>query len=243
MMRETAAGGFHRLLFMSHRTMVKRTEPKREGLTVRRNLPAHERKQALLDAALDIFSEKGMSITVQELADRVQVTQPLVHRYFPAKTDLIAAVMHTLQNAHWDPEWNATLTDRTRPLDERIVAFYRSYLPHIFNDRWYRGFLFAALEDPVFAQVYVSHMSGELFDVIISETRTHFGFPSVQEVPVCEREIELVWGMHSTSVYVGIRRHVYHVAVCADIDTTVFDQMRAYLMIAPVVMAEIMPKG
>lgn len=223
--------------------MVKRTEPQREGLAVRRNLPAHERKQELLDAALDIFSEKGMSITVQELADRVGVTQPLVHRYFPAKTDLIAAIVDTLQNAHWDPEWNATLTDRARPLDQRIVAFYRSYLPHIFNDRWYRGFLFASLDDPVYAQVYVSRMNAELFGVIISETRIHFGFPTVEDVPICEREIELVWGMHSTCIYVGFRRHVYHVPVSADIDTTVSDQMRAYLMIAPVVMAEIMRKS
>ncbi|MGO4836822.1 helix-turn-helix domain-containing protein, partial [Rhizobiaceae sp. 2RAB30] len=37
----------------------------------------------MLDAAVELFAEKGMGITVQSLADRVQVTQPLVHRYFP----------------------------------------------------------------------------------------------------------------------------------------------------------------
>jgi AcrR family transcriptional regulator len=44
----------------------------------------------LLDAAVDIFSEKGMGITIQALADRVSVTQPLVHRYFRTRVDLIA---------------------------------------------------------------------------------------------------------------------------------------------------------
>jgi AcrR family transcriptional regulator len=219
--------------------MVKGVGPKEGGLAVRRNLPAQERKQVLLDAALDIFSEKGMSITVQELADRVQVTQPLVHRYFPAKADLIAAILDTLQNAHWDPAWRATLADRSRPLDERIIAFYQTYLPHVFNDRWYRGFLFAALEDPRFAQAYLGHVDREIFAVIINETRVHFGFAPIETTPVCEREIELVWGMHSTFVYVGIRRHVYDVAVCTDLDTTVRDQVRAYLLIASAVMKEI----
>jgi len=243
MMVAEAASGFHFSLFMSHRAMKKRIEPREGGLAVRRNLPAHERKQVLLDAALNIFAQKGMGITVQELADRVMVTQPLVHRYFPAKTDLIAAIMDVLHNAHWDPQWKQMLTDRSQPLEERIVTFYRSYLPQIHNERWYRGFLFASLENPEFARSFIARMDEELFSVLIAETRNNFGFPSTRENPASEREIELVWGMHSTSVYVGVRRHVYHLEVSADIDTTIHDQVRAYLMIAPVVMRELMPSA
>lgn len=223
--------------------MAKRIVSNAGGGAVRRNLPAQERKQVLLDAALDIFSVKGMGITVQELADRVKVTQPLVHRYFPTKADLIAAIMDTLQNAHWRPEWNEILTNRAIPLDERIVAFYGSYLPFIFNDRWYRAFFFGALENPAFARSYAAHVHDELLMVMVNETRLYFGFPSIDDKPAAEREIELVWSMHSTAVYIGIRRHVYHMEAPRDIDATVFDQMRAYLMIAPLVMAELMPKG
>jgi AcrR family transcriptional regulator len=223
--------------------MGKQSGQKSEGTATRRNLPAQERKQALLDAALDLFSEKGMGITVQELADRVNVTQPLVHRYFPAKTDLLAAIFDTLQNAHWDAGWTETLTDPTRPLEDRIVAFYGSYLPHIFHDHWYRGFLFAALEDPVFAQFYLARINDALLLPIISGVRAHFGFPGVAEVPFFDREVELVWGMHSTLVYVGIRRYVYHTQAAVDLEATVRDQMRAYLMIVPIVMAEVMPSN
>jgi hypothetical protein len=80
-----------------------------------------------------------------------------------------------------------------------------------------------------------------LFTSIIDEVRFRFGYPSVKAVPVFEREIELVWGMHSTMVFVGIRRYVYHTPVSDDLDTTVLDQVNAYLMVAPKVLSQLMP--
>jgi AcrR family transcriptional regulator len=209
----------------------------------KRNLPADERRRLLLDAATDLFSERGLRITVQELADRVNVTQPLVHRYFPTKADLINAICDRIQNAHWDPAWKEVLTDRCRPLEERIAEFYRRYLPHIYRDSWYRGFWYAALNDPTFAQTYLGHFTRELLTSIIDELRFRFHYPSVTSVPPFEREVELAWGMHSTMVFAGIRRYVYHTPVSADVETTVRDQMHAYLMVAPMVLEELMPRA
>jgi AcrR family transcriptional regulator len=207
----------------------------------KRNLPADERRRVLLDAAADLFSEKGLRITVQALADRVHVTQPLVHRYFPTKADLIAAICDRIQNAHWDPVWRQILTDRTRPLTQRIPDFYGRYLPHIYRDTWYRGFWYAALNDPTFAQTYLARATGELLTAMINEVRVHFLFPSVDIIRPFQREIELVWGMHSTMIFAGIRRYVYHTPVSNDDDTTVLDQMHAYLLVAPSVLEELMP--
>lgn len=222
--------------------MEKRLSKKDGAPVTRRNMPAEERRRVLLEAAIDIFSEKGLGITVQELADRVNVTQPLVHRYFPAKADLIAAVRDSIQNAHWDPQWRIILTDRARPLGERIVSFYALYLPHIYTDRWYRGFWYAALDDPTFAQYYLGHVESELLTALIGEVRVQFGFPTLDEIPMFEREMELVWGMHSSNVFVGIRRYVYHTRVSDDLPMIVKDQMRAYLAVAPHVLSELMPQ-
>lgn len=222
-------------------TMVKRALKRNGSIVTRRNLPAEERRRELLEAAIDLFSEKGMSITVQELADRVNVTQPLVHRYFPAKANLIAAIRDSLQNSHWDAQWRSILTDRERPLGERIVAFYSLYLPHIYRDRWYRGFWYAALEDPTFAQAYLGRVETELLAAIINEVRVAFGYPALEQVPMFEREMELVWGMHSSVIFVGIRRYVYHTRVSDDLGMIVKDQMRAYLAIAPNILDELMP--
>ena len=129
--------------------------PKSRG---KRNLPAEQRRRELLEAALDIFSEKGMGITIQALADRVSVTQPLVHRYFRTRADLIAGIREKVQFAHWDPAWREVLTDRSRALCERIPDFYARYLPHIYSARWYRSFWYAALSDPTFAQEFLGRV-------------------------------------------------------------------------------------
>jgi AcrR family transcriptional regulator len=207
----------------------------------KRNLPAEERRRELLDAALDIFSEKGMGITIQALADRVNVTQPLVHRYFRTRADLIAGIREKIQFAHWDPVWREVLTDRSRPLQDRILEFYDRYLPHIYSARWYRGFWYSALSDPTFAQEFLARVHEELLLSIVGEARFKFGFPDLQCTPAAPREIELVWGMHSTNIFLGIRRYVYHTPVSPDLAATVFDQMRAYLLVVPEVMAELMP--
>jgi AcrR family transcriptional regulator len=207
----------------------------------RRNRPAEERTRELLDAALELFSSRGMSITIQSLADRVNVTQPLVHRYFPTKADLIAAICSQISEAHWDPLWHAVLTDRTRPLEERIPDFYESYLPHIYHSAWYRGFLYAALHDPRFAQIYLDKVERHLLFAIIDEVRGSFGFPAVDCIEPHEREVELVWGMHSTLIFHGIRRYVYETRASHDVPTILRDQLQAFLHMAPIVMAELMP--
>jgi AcrR family transcriptional regulator len=209
----------------------------------RRNLPADERRRKLLDAAVELFAEKGSAITAQALADRVHVTQPLIHRYFPTKTDLVAAICDRIRDAHWDPSWRAGLVDRARPLDERILNFYKSYLPHIYHETWYRSFWYAALADAEFAEPYLARVTEDLLVAIVGETRCANGFPGLDQTPPFAREIELVWGMHSTSIFLGVRRYVYRAPVSVDVETTVRDQMRAYLYMAPIVMGELMGAG
>ena len=78
---------------------------------------------------------------------------------------------------------------------------------------------------------------------MIGEARSTFGFPDLERRPATPREVELVWGMHSTNIFLGIRRYVYQTEVSADLPTTVLDQVRAYLHIVPEVMEELMPSA
>lgn len=204
----------------------------------RRNLPAHERRQELLEAAIDIYSLKGLAITVQELADRVQVTQPLVHRYFPTKADLLSAISDVIQSGHWDPRWREILADPSMPLGQKLDAFYAYYLPNIYKTRWFRAFMFLSLSDPSFAQAYLNKFKSVLFLEIVEGARAHFGFPSTLERPASEREYELVWSMHSSLIYAGIRFSIYEMPLPSDMTVVMQDQVRAYLAIAGDVIAQ-----
>jgi hypothetical protein len=68
---------------------------------------------------------------------------------------------------------------------------------------------------------------------MINEVRVLFLYPSVDFLRPFQREIEPVWGMHSTMIFADIRRYVYHTPVSTDDDTTVLDQVRGYLLMAP----------
>jgi len=54
-------------------------------------------KQALLDAAAELFAEQGPArVSVRELADRAGVNHGLVHRHFGSKEGLLRALMERL---------------------------------------------------------------------------------------------------------------------------------------------------
>jgi AcrR family transcriptional regulator len=219
--------------------MPKASHPARR----RRNLPRHERSQEILAAALGLFAENGFSATLQELADRVGVTQPLLHRYFPTKANLIAACRQELMRGHWKPEWRAIIADRAVPLATRLERFYQDYLPRIYRRHWYRTFMFIALSDAAFARAYLQQYSGKLLDLIVGEARREFGFPSPAKVPIHEREHELVWGMHSTFVFIGIRCFIYNMAMPCDLPALIRDQAIQYLSSSSRLMAELMPRA
>ena len=60
-----------------------------------------DRRQLILEAALDIFAEQGFEgATTKEIAARAGVTHGLIYFYFPSKEDLFqAAFEHTLTGA------------------------------------------------------------------------------------------------------------------------------------------------
>jgi AcrR family transcriptional regulator len=204
----------------------------------RRNLPAHERRQELLEAAIDIYAQKGMAITVQELADRVHVTQPLVHRYFATKADLLSAIAEVVQSGHWDVRWREILVDPSLSLAERLEAFYKCYLPNIYKPRWFRAFMFLSLSDPTGAQGYLNKFKINLFSEIVDGARREHGFPPIHDRAATEREYELIWSMHSTLVFAGIRHSIYEMQLGADMEVVMKDQVKAYLAIVRDVMTE-----
>lgn len=55
-------------------------------------LPGVDRRQQILEAALDVFAENGFEgATTKEIASRADVTQGLIYFYFPSKEDLFFA--------------------------------------------------------------------------------------------------------------------------------------------------------
>ena len=57
-------------------------------------LPRDERRAQLLAAALEVFTQAGYhSAAMDEIADRANVSKPVLYQHFPSKLDLYLAVL------------------------------------------------------------------------------------------------------------------------------------------------------
>lgn len=72
-----------------------RGEKMKEGDENRkRRLPASERKKVILDAALSAFVEFGYHGALMDtIAERAEVTKPILYRHFSSKLDLLLAII------------------------------------------------------------------------------------------------------------------------------------------------------
>jgi AcrR family transcriptional regulator len=197
----------------------------------RKRLPRQDREHAIIQGAVAFFAEVGFDGGTRELATRLGVTQPLLYRYFPSKEALLDRVYQTVYLSNWDPHWESQLADHSVPLEERLIAFYGDYARVILNYEWIRLFMFAGLKGLDFNTRYLTFMRGSVFERVVRELRLANGL-SVEPAPRSE-EIELVWSLHASIFYIGVRKWIYGLPTPLDLDADLAWRIRAFLHGAP----------
>ncbi len=71
---------------------------------------------------------------------------------------------------------------------------------------------------------------------MIREIRVDRGLPLPPELPLTEIEYELVWGLHASIFYIGIRKFIYGLPIPDDINAIVDAKVTAFLEGVPAVM-------
>ena len=98
--------------------------------TPRRRLPQEERRQTLVDAASELFAERGYDyVTLDEVAARAGVTKVIVYRHFGSKKALYLTLLAT----HRD-ELLRTLAEGMaikRPLEDRVPAVANAWFAYV----------------------------------------------------------------------------------------------------------------
>ncbi len=181
-----------------------------------KRLAAAEREQQIVAEAARFFAEVGFTGQTRELAQRLGITQPLLYRYFPTKQDLIERVHKDVFFKRIDAQWTKLLADRTRPLEERLVDFYRHYAAATYRYEWIRLYLFSALMGNDLNRRYIRVIEEKILKPICVELRHHCGAPGPAAVPISEAELEHVWVMHGGIFYYAVRKYVYHSRVAKD---------------------------
>jgi AcrR family transcriptional regulator len=193
---------------------AQRSAPlQRPASTPRRRMKRADRERQIVEEAVRYFSEVGFTGETRELARRLQITQPALFKYFETKDALIERVYQHVYVNRWNPGWQALLTDRSIPLKQRMLAFYKDYAQAILSREWIRLFMFSGLKDAAINQRYLRLVRDRVFVPICVELRAHLQLPNVKQQPLTEIEIELVRALNEKIFYLGVRKWIYQTPV------------------------------
>ena len=206
---------------MTKKSSSKHTHPKQKRLS------PEDRRKEFVAKATEFFSEEGFGGGTRDLARRLGVTQPLLYRYFPSKDDLIKEVYRTVYLEPLDTGWEKLLTDRSRPLRDRLLEFYRGYTDVLFSRRWIRIYLYSGLKGLDINRWYVGVVREQILTRIVRECRHEMGLPA-QGKPTAA-ELELAWVFHSGVFYHGVRKYIYESQVLDDKEQMISDALDAFL--------------
>ncbi len=192
-----------------------------------KRLSPDDRRREFVAKATEFFSEQGFGGGTRDLARRLGVTQPLLYRYFPSKDDLIREVYRTVYLEPLDTGWEKLLTDRSRPIRERLREFYDAYTSVIFTRKWLRIYLYAGLKGLDINRRYVAMVRDKILTRIVRECRHDAGLPA-QGRPTAS-ELEMAWVFHGGIFYYGVRKYIYESVVLEDKQRMIDEALDVFL--------------
>jgi AcrR family transcriptional regulator len=195
------------------------------GSEGKRRLAPAERQWQILEGAIDVFAEHGFGADTRMLAAHLGVSHSLIFRYFGSKEALIERVYEHVFVTRWNPDWVHTLRDRDRPIADRIVDFYTSYLRVVDDPRWIRIAMHASLDGRDLTRRYVNHHAAHLLSVVAAELHAAAGAPD-QQAP---DDIETAWMLHSTIIYYLVRKHIHRTHVVSDLTLALRGLVQVFL--------------
>jgi len=165
-----------------------------------------DRRAQILSTASDFFSENGLTGQTRRLAEAAGVSQRLLYRFFPTKEDIVAEVYREEILGAFKGRWFVDLRDRSKPVEQRIVRFYKDYLDHTLTRKWLRLFLFASLGDNSMAPDYMGSVLTQLMEVVIEEAAHELQVTLPEDRATLR---ELAWTLHGSISHYAIRKHIY----------------------------------
>ncbi|MDQ7988329.1 MAG: TetR/AcrR family transcriptional regulator [Candidatus Dactylopiibacterium sp.] len=195
----------------------------------RQHLAGQDRQEQIIDRAVELFAQKGFALTTRELASGLQITQPLLYRYFPSKQMLIEKVYERVFFSRWRPEWAQWLADRRQPFRQRLIHYLTDYTQAILHNEWVRIFLYAGLQDPALNQRYLAMLHKDVFSVINAELRHENHADAPPDARQIMLETEILWGFHASFFYMGVRKWVYQLPMPDDLEALIAERVDAFL--------------
>jgi AcrR family transcriptional regulator len=196
-------------------------------------LTRETRERLIVDGAIRFFAEVGFGGQTRELARQLGMSQSLLFKYFPTKGELIDRVYQEVYLSRWNPYWEVLLINTEIPLRQRLLKFYSEYACRIMDYHWIRIFLYAGLLGSEINKNYLDLLKSRIIYRICHAVRDEAGLPRLSDDELSERDLQLVWALQGSILYLAIQRHVYRNLSDEGIDGLIEDRVDAFLKGAP----------
>ena len=174
-----------------------------------------DREAVIVQLAVEHFAEEGFEGTTRDLAAKIGVTQSLLYKYFPNKEALLEKVYERVYVGRWDAEWEHLIVDRSLPLTARLKRFYLMYSDVMLQKDWVRILVFAGLKQSGINEKLFRRLREKIFRKVIEELHHDLKLSQQSTKAEAEIELELVWALHASIFYIGMRRWIYGQAIYA----------------------------
>ena len=212
-------------------------------VNARVRLSRDERMQQIVSGATAFFAEHGIGGQTRDLAATLGVTHALLYRYFPSKQALIERVYHDVFLGRWSDQWESMLADPALSFAERLKAFYASYAGMILNKDAVRIFISSGMNRSTIPQRFLRRIERRIFLPLMRSLREELGLPAFAVRPVTETERELIWHLHGSIFYIGIRHWVYGLPLPGNLAHAVELRCTAFLLSAPQMVRDAVKPG
>ena len=202
----------------------------------RRRLAPEDREHDIVQRAIAVFARHGFEVGTREIAKELGITQPLLYRYFPSKEALVDRVYEEVFVRRWNPEWEEWLADRSMSFKDRLCKYLQDYARFVLRSEWVRIFIYSGLSRGGINQKYLTRLRERHFAVIAREMRHEYGVPEPTTPTQEDDEIELVWAMHSSVFYLGVRKWIYGQPIPKNLDRVIEMRVDAFLHGVPHVL-------
>lgn len=144
-----------------------------------------ERRKAIVEAAAQLFSERGFrGVTTKDLARAVGVTEPVLYEHFQTKRDLYAAIIDGTSRENFE---QARATLRQSALADEPRAFFTMLATLMVeslsrNPSYLRLVLFSALEKHELAQLCFERHAQAIYAIVIEYVKKRMASRRVDPV-------------------------------------------------------------
>jgi AcrR family transcriptional regulator len=194
-------------------------------------LRSSDRREMILRQALDYFAANGFTASTRDLATAMGITQSLLYRYFPNKQALIEAVYDEVTLSRWNPFWEDIIKDRSKALEVRLEEYYLDYAKLVLRHEWVRILIFAGFEKSGINDRLFKLLKERIFEPVVRECIAEY-CSDAEALVISENldlELELVWSLHASIFYIGMRKWVYATTMPKDVNATIIALVSSFL--------------